>query len=89
MAFRTVLIEKAISIRLDLNNIVINYENDKYWINIDEISVLIMDDPRCNISLRTISYLCEKGITVLFCDYSHMPIGNIETLYNHSRSYKK
>lgn len=36
MAFRTVYIEKAIRVRLDLNNIVVNYENDNYYINLDE-----------------------------------------------------
>lgn len=89
MAFRTVLIEKALNVRLDLNNIVVNYEDEKFWINIDEISVLIVDDPRCNISLNLLSYLCEKGITVVFCDASHMPIGALQTLKNHARTSKR
>lgn len=89
MAFRTVLIEKAVNVRLDLNNIVVNYENEKFWINIDEISVLIVDDPRCNVSLNVLAYLCEKGITVLFCNSSHMPIGSLQTLSNHSRTSKR
>ncbi len=89
MAFRTVLIEKAVNVRLDLNNIVVNYENEKFWINIDEISVLIIDDPRCNVSLNVLAYLCEKGVTMLFCNSSHMPIGALETLSMHSRASKK
>lgn len=89
MAFRTVLIEKAVNVRLDLNNIVVNYENEKFWINVDEISVLIVDDPRCNVSLNALAYLCEKGITVLFCNSSHMPIGALETLTMHSRGAKR
>lgn len=89
MAFRTVLVEKAVNVRLDLNNIVVNYENEKFWINIDEISVLIVDDPRCNVSLNVLAYLCQKGISVLFCDSSHMPVGALETLSMHSRSSKR
>lgn len=89
MAFRTVLIEKAVNVRLDLNNIVVNYENEKFWININEISVLIVDDPRCNVSLNVLAYLCQKGICVLFCDSSHMPVGALETLSMHSRSSKR
>ena len=89
MAFRTVLIEKAVNVRLDLNNIVVNYENDKFWINIDEISVIIVDDPRCNVSLNVLSYLCEKGVTVIFCNSSHMPIGSLQTLSMHARSSKR
>ncbi len=89
MAFRTVVIEKAVNVRLDLNNIVVNYENDKFWINVDEISVIIVDDPRCNVSLNVLSYLCEKGVTVIFCNSSHMPIGSLQTLSLHSRSSKR
>lgn len=89
MAFRTVLIEKAVNVRLDLNNIVVNYEDDKFWINIDEISVIIVDDPRCNVSLNVLSYLCEKGVTVIFCNASHMPIGSLQTLSMHSRTSKR
>lgn len=89
MAFRTVYIEKAVRIRLDLNNVVVNYENDDYHINIDEINTLVIDDPRCNISLRLLSTLCEKGINVIFTNSSHMPIGSLQTLYNHTRAPKK
>ena len=89
MAFRTVLIEKAVRVNLDLNNIVVRYEEEDYWIHLDEISTIIFDDPRCNVSLRLLSKLCEKGINVLFTNESHMPIGGLVTLYNHSRAVKK
>lgn len=89
MAFRTVLIEKAVNVRLDLNNIVVNYEKEKFWINIDEISVLIVEDPRCNVSLNVLAYLCEKGITVIFCDSSHMPVGALQTFSLHTRTPKR
>lgn len=89
MAFRTVLIEKALNVRLDLNNIVVTREDDKFWVNIDEISILIIDDPRCNVSLNVLAYLCEKGVCMLFCDASHMPIGALETLSLHSKNSKR
>lgn len=89
MAFRSILIEKAVKVNLDLNNIVIRYEDEDYWIQLDEISTLIIDDPRCNVSLKLLSKLCEKGINVIFTDDSHMPVGNLATLYNHSRAVKK
>ena len=89
MAFRTIYIEKALRVNLDLNNFVVNYEESNYYINIDEISTIIFDDPRCNISLRLLSTLCERGINVILNDTSHMPIGSIQTLYNHTRAPKK
>ena len=42
MAFRTIVINKASKISLDLNNIVIYYDNEPYWINLDDISVIII-----------------------------------------------
>lgn len=89
MAFRNILIEKAVKVNLDLNNIVVRYEEEDYWIQLDEISTLIIDDPRCNVSLRLLAELCKKGISVIFTDESHMPIGTLVTLYNHSRAVKK
>ena len=89
MAFRTIYIEKAVKVKLDLNNIVIYYENHNYYINIDEVSTIIFDDPRCNISLKLISSLCESGINVVFNNSSHVPIGSIQSLYNNTRAPKK
>lgn len=89
MAFRTIYIEKAVHVRLDLNNIVVNYENDNYYINIEEISTIVFDDPRCNVSLRLLATLCEKGINVILNDASHMPTGSLQTLYSYTRAPKK
>ncbi len=89
MAFRTIYIEKAVKVKLDLNNIVVYYEDDNYYINIDEISTIIFDDPRCNISLRLLASLCDSGINVIFNNSSHMPVGSIQSLYNNTRAPKK
>lgn len=89
MAFRTILIEKARRINLDLNSIIVNYEDNNFVINLDEISIVIFDDPMCLISLKLLSKLCEKGISVIFTDYSHNPIGTLLPLQKHSRAPKK
>lgn len=89
MAFRNIVIEKAVRVNLDLNNIVIRYEEEDYWIGLDEISTIVIEDPRCNVSLRLLTELCKKGISVIFTDESHMPIGSLLTLYNHSRAVRK
>ena len=89
MAFRNIVIEKAVKVNLDLNNIVIRYEEEDYWIQLDEISTIVIEDPRCNVSLKLLSELCKKGISVIFTDESHMPIGTLSTLYHHSRAVKR
>lgn len=89
MAFRTILIEKARKVNLDLNSIVVNYDEKDFNINLDEISTIVFDDPRCMISLKLLARLCEEGISVIFTNESHNPIGSINTLAKHSRSSKK
>ena len=89
MEFRTVVINKAKKVNLDLNNIVICYENENYWINLDEISNLIIEDPRCMVSLKLLTELSEKGVNVILTNSSHNPVGVISTLNNHARSPKK
>ncbi|HHW68738.1 MAG TPA: type II CRISPR-associated endonuclease Cas1 [Tenericutes bacterium] len=88
MAFRTVIIDQASRINLDLNNIVVHYKNEHFWINLDEISIIIIEDPRCSVSLKLLTEICEKGITFILNNTSHMPVGSINTLYNHSRASK-
>ena len=89
MAFRSIIISKATKINLDLNNIVVTYESEPYHINLDEISTIVIDDPRCLVSLRLLSELCIKGINVIFTDASHKPVGSLTTLYNNVRTPKK
>ena len=89
MAFRSIIISKATKINLDLNNIVVTYECEPYHINLDEISTIVIDDPRCLVSLRLLSELCIKGINVIFTDASHKPVGSLTTLYNNVRTPKK
>lgn len=89
MSFRTILIEKAEKINLDLNNIVVKHNEDKYWVNLDEVGTIVISDARCLVSLKLLTELCEKGINVLFTNASHMPVGALNTLYNHTRAVKK
>lgn len=89
MAFRSILISEATKINLDLNNIVIRYNGDNYHINLDEISTLVLDDARCLVSIKLLSELCEKGISVILTDDSHKPVGTLTTLYNNVRAPKK
>lgn len=89
MSFRTILINKSSRISLDLNNIVVLYEEEKFYINLDEINTIIIEDPRCNISLKLLTELCEKGINLVLTNSSHMPVGCVTTLYNNARASKK
>lgn len=88
MAFRVVMIENEVSIRLKLNNLVITKEGNDIWIPIDDISILVLDNLTINISVRTMCILAEKGVEVIICNMEHLPIGSYGAYNNHSRSSK-
>lgn len=88
MGFRTVVLDKANKINLDLNNLVVAVDDNKFYICIDEIDTIVIEDPRCYVSLRLLTELCKNGINIILTDTSHTPVGTIETLYNHSRASK-
>lgn len=89
MAFRSILINKATKINLDLNNIVVYYEQQKYFINLDEINLIVIEDPRCLVSLKLLTKIGSMGITLIFVDESHMPVCAMESLFNNSRAAKR
>lgn len=89
MAFRSILINKATKINLDLNNIVVYYEQQKYFINLDEINLIIIEDPRCLVSLKLLTKIGTSGITLVFVDETHMPVCAMETLFNNARAAKR
>lgn len=89
MAYRTVVLNQATKINLNLNNIVVYYEQEKYFIDLDEINLIIIEDPRCLVSLKLITEIGEKGITMLFVNSSHLPICSLETLGNNARMAKR
>lgn len=89
MAFRSILINKATKINLDLNNMVVYYEEQKYFINLDEINLIVIEDPRCLVSLKLLTKIGSSGITLVFVDESHMPVCAMETLFNNARSAKR
>lgn len=89
MGFRSILISEATRINLNLNSLVVYYKEENYYIDLDEIDLIIVEDPRCLVSLKLLTTISEKGITLIFTDDRHMPISSLNTLVNNSRSSQK
>ncbi len=58
------------------------------WISLDEIDILILESQYCNTSIRLITELIKKGITLIICGENHMPIGTLNSLVNNQRTAK-
>lgn len=89
MAFRVLMIESEVTIKLKLCNLIITkgFEND-IWIPLDDISMIVIDNLTTSITTRLLSILAEEGIAVVICDRKHLPIGYYCSYDNHSRASK-
>ena len=88
MAFRVVLIENEVTIKVKLNNLIITKCGEDIWIPLDDISMIVMDNLTSNLSTRLMCQLSEQGIGLMLCNQSHLPTGFYSAYDNHSRASK-
>lgn len=88
MAFRVVLIENEVAIKVKLNNLIITKRGDDIWIPLDDISMIVIDNLSSNLSTRLMCQLSEQGIGVMICNQQHLPTGFYSSYDNHSRASK-
>ena len=88
MAFRVVLIENEVAIKVKLNNLIVTKDGEDIWIPLDEISMIVMDNLSSMLSVRLLCQLSEQGIGLMVCNQEHLPTGYYSSYNNHSRSSK-
>ena len=88
MAFRVVLIESECSVHLKLNNLLIDKGEGDIWIPLDDISMIVLDNLKIEVTVRLMSTLAEHNIGVVVCNKEHLPIGFYSSYDNHSRISK-
>lgn len=88
MAFRVVLIESECTVHLKLNNLLIDKGEGDIWIPLDDISMIVLDNLKIEVTVRLMSTLAEHNIGVIVCNMEHLPIGFYSSYDNHSRISK-
>lgn len=88
MAFRVVLIENEVSIRVKLNNLIVTKEGNDIWIPLDDISMIVLDNLTSQLTTRLLCQLSEQGIGLMICNQEHLPTGYYSAYDNHSRASK-
>lgn len=88
MGFRIVFIENEVAVKLKLNNLIINNGEGDIWIPVDDINMIVLDNPKITITTRVLSTIAEHNIGIIFCDMEHLPIGFYSSYDNHSRASK-
>ena len=88
MAFRVVMIENEVTIKVKLNNLIVNKNGEDIWIPLDDISVIVLDNLASMLSARLLCQLSEQGISLLICNQMHLPTGQYHAFCNHTRAAK-
>lgn len=88
MGWRTICINEAIKLNYKLNSLGVLQKDEIVWINLDEIDIIIIETLMCNVSLKLLSELASKGITMIVCGEDHMPIGNFISINDNQRTAK-
>lgn len=89
MAFRIVLIENEVSMKLKLNNLIISKAVDEeIWIPLSDISMIVLDNLATTITARMLAALAEEGISLVICGINHLPSGYYGPLVKHTRAAK-
>lgn len=81
MSWRTVIITKRAKLDLKTGYLVIRTEEGIKKIYLDELSVLIIEDPAVSITGCLIAALNEKKIKVIFCDEKRSPACELVSYY--------
>lgn len=88
MGFRLVMIENDVSIKLKLDNLIIQRDEKSLWIPIEDISIILIDNMKTTLTSRILCALAEHNVGIIFCNQEHLPIGFYSSYDNHSRISK-
>jgi len=88
MTWRTVVISSNSKIDLKLNYLVIRTDVIRK-VHLSEISVLIIESTAVSLTSMLLCELSRRGISILFCDESHNPYGQLLPLYGCHNSSEK
>lgn len=88
MSFRVILIESEVNLSVKLNNLVIHREENDIWVPIDDISMIVIDNLKINITSRMLCLLADHNVGVIICNQEHLPIGFFCSYDNYSRIAK-
>lgn len=81
MSWRTIIVTKRAKLDLKTGYLVIRTEDEVKRIYLDEMSVLIIENPAVSITGCLIAALNEKKIKVIFCDEKRSPTCELVSYY--------
>lgn len=73
MGWRVVEISSRAKLELKMNYLVVRKDEEIKRVHLDEISVLIIENTGCAVTVSLLEALWQKKINVVFCDSKHNP----------------
>lgn len=89
MSFRTVVINRHCKLDFRMNYMEIRQPEGKKRIYLDEIEVLIVENPAISLTGCLLSELMKRKVKVIFCDGKHNPQGEVVSYYGGYDSVRK
>lgn len=87
MAFRSVILRSAAQLHARLNQLVVEGA-ESVAVPLEDIAVLVIEEPRVGLSAGTLSKISEAGVAVVLCDDKHMPCGILTPFSRSSRQLR-
>lgn len=84
MIKRTIYVSKPSTLTLMKSQLMIEQGDEKFQVPIEDIAVLILDEPMVMISHPLLAKLAEESVVVITSDERHTPVGLHLPLYDHS-----
>ena len=89
MSWRIVYISQANKLSLNLNSLQIIQGEEKYFVNLNEISTLVVEDYTCVLTNRLLIELANQGIPILILGLNKMPVGEFLPISDNVKTTKK
>lgn len=89
MSWRIIYITDVDKLSLNLNSVQIIHEDKKYFVNLSEIAMLVIEDYKSIITTRLLIELAKQGIPVLILAMNCVPIGEYFPISNNVRTSKR
>lgn len=84
MSWRTVILTQNAKISLRLNHLVVKTDQIK-TVALEEISVLIIENPNIVMTGHLLNALSQYKITTIICNEQHLPHAQLNLIYGHFR----
>src|SRR5699024_2832793 len=84
MSWRTVILTQNAKISLRLNHLVVKTDQVK-TVALEEISVLIIENPNIVMTGHLLNALSQYKITTIICNEQHLPHSQLNLIYGHFR----